>query len=80
MKLSQYLADTDQTEAAFAERIGRSREAVRRYCNGERIPDRETMPLIVQASDGRVQPNDFFDLPHETSPPRPFEAVEARAA
>ena len=34
MKLSRYLADADISALQFAARIGRSREAVRRYCSG----------------------------------------------
>ena len=46
----------------FAAQIGRTAEAVRRYEEGERIPDRETMPLIVDATAGEVTPNDFFGI------------------
>lgn len=63
MKLKDWLADERRTFAAFGEEIGRTAEAVRRYANGDRIPDRDTMPLIVSATSGRVTANDFFDLP-----------------
>ncbi|VXC62961.1 helix-turn-helix domain-containing protein [Sphingomonas sp. AX6] len=46
----------------FATRIGRTSEAVRRYVLGDRIPDRETMPLIARHTDGQVTPNDFFGI------------------
>lgn len=62
MKLADWLSANSLNEGDFAERIGRSREAVRRYVNGERIPDRETMPLIAQHTAGAVTPNDFFGV------------------
>lgn len=46
----------------FATRIGRSPEAVRRYLNGERTPDRETMRRIAFETNGEVTANDFFGL------------------
>ena len=67
MTLKDWLSREDMTPPQFAERIGRSAEAVRRYVAGERIPDRETMPVIVEQTAGEVTPNDFF-------------GVEARAA
>lgn len=62
MKLREWLDENGVTNPAFGERIGRSAEAVRRYAIGDRIPDKETMPLIVVATGGGVTPNDFFDL------------------
>ena len=62
MKLPDYLAQHGLSEGAFAEAIGCSREAVRRYCKGERIPDRETMPKIADATQGSVTANDFFGI------------------
>lgn len=74
MRLSEYLERRNESEAEFASRIGRSRESVRRYCNGERIPDRETMPVIVAATDRSVMPNDFFVL---EGPAAPAESAAA---
>lgn len=62
MTLKDWLAEHSLTPNQFGQTIGRSSEAVRRYVNGDRIPDRVTMPLIVTATDGAVTPNDFFDL------------------
>jgi hypothetical protein len=62
MKLSHWLDREGLKPADFAPRIRRSSEAVRRYAAGERIPDRETMPLIVAETRGEVTPNDFFDI------------------
>lgn len=62
MTLKDWLEAEGVTVPRFATRIGRTNEAVRRYVTGERIPDRETMPLIVTATAGRVSPNDFFGI------------------
>ena len=62
MKLSDYLAKHEISEAEFAARIDRTREAVRRYCNGSRIPDKDTMPKIALATGCEVTANDFFGI------------------
>lgn len=62
MTLKDWLIEQNVEPSAFAERIGRTAEAVRRYVNGARIPDRATMPLIVSATQGRVTANDFFGI------------------
>ncbi|AJR24541.1 helix-turn-helix domain-containing protein [Sphingobium sp. YBL2] len=62
MTLKEWLASKRMSVSRFAEMIERSPEAVRRYVNGDRIPDRETMPLIVQTTKGKVTPNDFFGV------------------
>ena len=65
MKLSLYLSENGISFEAFAQKLGRSRQAVERYAAGKRIPDRETMPLIAAATGGIVGPADFYDLPPE---------------
>ncbi len=62
MTLKDWLEREGLAPASFAPRIGRSSEAVRRYASGERIPDRETMPLIAAATAGDVTANDFFGI------------------
>ena len=62
MKLADYLADRSIKPADFGGQIGVSYEAVRRYCTGERIPDREVMARIFGATGGAVTANDFFGL------------------
>lgn len=62
MNLDDYLKSTDQTEDAFAKRIGVSQPAVHRYRTG-RIPTPDVMQKIVEATAGSVTPNDFFGLP-----------------
>lgn len=65
MTLKDWLTANDKNNAQFGEMIGRSAEAVRRYASGDRIPDRETMPLIVAATGGCVTANDFFGIERE---------------
>ena len=62
MTLKDWLIEQNVEPSAFAERIGRTTEAVRRYVNGARIPDRATMPLIVSETRGTVTANDFFGI------------------
>lgn len=66
MKLASYLSTEGMTQALFAEAIGASQSDVARYANG-RIPRPETMAKIVVATSGKVQPNDFFDMPEPTA-------------
>ena len=62
MTLKDWLDARNVKVPDFAGRIGRTPEAVRRYVAGERIPDKETMPLIFEHTDGEVSANDFFGI------------------
>ncbi|RSV11644.1 hypothetical protein CA235_18410 [Sphingomonas sp. ABOLF] len=62
MVLESWLEREGVDVRVFAQRIGRSPEAVRRYITGDRIPDKGTMPLIVEQTRGEVTPNDFFGI------------------
>lgn len=62
MLLQDWLAREGLTFGQFGGAISRSAEAVRRYANGERIPDRETMAAIVRETGSHVMPNDFYGL------------------
>lgn len=68
MTLKGWLTDNGVSNVEFGQRIGRTAEAVRRYANGERIPDRETMPAIVEATNGEVTANDFFGIAGSAEP------------
>ena len=74
MQLKDWLTAKEMTNADFGKLIDRTAEAVRRYANGERIPDRETMPLIVEATGGEVTANDFFGISSGT-PDEPQQAA-----
>lgn len=60
--LKEWLTAEDIPVPRFASMIKRTPEAVRRYINGDRIPDRDTMPVIVRETRGAVTPNDFFGI------------------
>ena len=62
MTLKDWLTAKCVSVSEFALQIGRKAETVRRYTTGERIPDKETMPLIVEHTGGEVTPNDFFGV------------------
>lgn len=63
MTLSDYLDLKRINNGQFARIIGRSGEAVRRYRAGERIPAPDVMVDVFLATEGAVQPNDFYNLP-----------------
>lgn len=75
MRLDQFIASTGQTDTAFAVQIGVTSEAVRRYRNGTRIPDRAVMERIFAATDGAVQPNDFYPAVAQSVLPAVAEAA-----
>lgn len=49
--------------AELGDRLGVGREAVRKWLRGERIPRPEVMRRIVEVTEGKVGPADFYDLP-----------------
>lgn len=60
MTLTQYLAENRLSASAFGRLIGCSGMAVSRYARGRRIPHGDLMRRIVAATQGQVQPNDFY--------------------
>lgn len=62
MKLKDWMAVNEVTRPAFAIRIGKSAESVRRYEEDLRIPDRDAMAAIARETEGEVTANDFFDI------------------
>jgi transcriptional regulator with XRE-family HTH domain len=60
MTLTEYLEQASLTRSQFAERINVTTEAVRRYVEGERVPNRRIMARILLETAGQVTPNDFF--------------------
>jgi len=67
MQLRQYLATRNIPIPAFAASIGVSVQAVHRYLSGERTPRRAVMERIQAATDGEVQPNDFYTEPAQAA-------------
>ncbi|MDZ4254256.1 MAG: hypothetical protein U1A72_16940 [Sulfuritalea sp.] len=65
MRLDQYLTQQKIPAAAFKAAIRvASVNTVYRYRRHENIPEPEIMRRIYVVTGGRVQPNDFYDLPN----------------
>jgi len=60
MKLGDYLDQNGVTVKDFAGQLEMSPEAIRLYVAGRRVPRQEAMAKIIQATGGKVEPNDFF--------------------
>lgn len=72
MRLADYLSTNEISDAAFASRIGVSRQALHRYRRGERMPRPDQLHRIREATDGAVTADDFL-------PARDSAATEAAA-
>lgn len=62
MKLAAYLKAHEISLSDFARKIRVKQPTVSRYLAGERIPDQDTMKLIVRETRGQVTPNDFYGV------------------
>ncbi len=62
MTLETYLEQSKLTRGQFAEVLGITSEAVRRYLAGTRIPSRSIMAEITRVTNGKVTANDFFEM------------------
>lgn len=63
MQLQDFLSHTRQSVADFAVRAKLSEQAIYKILSGERkSPRRSTIIKIVEATDGRVTANDFYNL------------------
>lgn len=60
MNLGDYLRENDLSPRAFAELVGVTDEAIRLYVANARLPRRDVMQKIAEATGGMVRPNDFF--------------------
>lgn len=66
MKLADYLREADITISEFARRIdAKNARTVQRYTKHGRVPSGAMMAKIMAATEGRVQPTDFFSAPTE---------------
>lgn len=63
MRLEEWLAKEDRTKAWFARMIGVPPSTIARILADNRSPTHQVMEKIIQATNGEVLPNDFFDLP-----------------
>lgn len=64
MKLSEYRRSIGMTQRDLANLIGVSDVALSRYESG-RVPESSVMRRIFEVSEGRVSPNDFFEIPDQ---------------
>lgn len=67
MKLKTYMERHKLSPARFAALIGVSQPAVHRYVHNGRIPQRDVMLRIVEATGGKVTPTDFYDVEQKKS-------------
>ncbi len=64
MKLDEFMKGAGLDDAAMASLVGDcSAFAVKKWRYGERTPRGPQMLRIVQATDGKVTPNDFANIP-----------------
>ena len=68
MTLYEYLRTHDLTPTAFAARVGVEPITVSRWIRGERFPRPDMIHRIAVATDGAVQPGDFFQTPPNLRP------------
>jgi transcriptional regulator with XRE-family HTH domain len=67
MTLTEYLSAHKLSPADFAGRMGKPVSTVTRLLNGERKPGSELLQAILDATNGEVLPNDFFNLPTQAN-------------
>ncbi len=70
MELEKFRRNQNLSYADLAELIGFERSRAKdaeRYCKGTLPRSDKIMAKIVKATNGQVQPNDFFDLPDQDS-------------
>lgn len=73
MKLEAYLKTYNCSVEDLATKAGISVPAVYKYLQGNRTPSRAILPRIVEATNGLVTPNDFYNIKHP--PPDPAGQV-----
>ncbi len=60
MTLTEYLSTNNLTQAAFAERVGVSAEAVNQWVKGKRFPRPESIMDIERETAGQVRVADWY--------------------
>lgn len=63
MRLGEYLKKEGITPQEFAPKIGVKWGAIYRYNSGLRVPTKEIMQKIFDATNGEVTPNDILGIP-----------------
>lgn len=62
MTLNDWLKKKDLSKAQFALQMGLTERAIRMWIDGDRIPAKNQMLEIFEATGGKVKPNDFYTL------------------
>lgn len=66
MQLKEYLKSKNYTQMSFIQEIETQRNVripqgtLAKWITGVRIPRKKEMILLVEVTDGKVQPNDFY--------------------
>ena len=60
MKLTDYLHLKRLSQKEFAASVGVSSSAICYYLQKKRVPTKKIMQKIIDLTDGKVSPNDFF--------------------
>lgn len=66
MQLKEYLKSKNYTQMSFIQEIETQRNVripqgtLAKWITGVRIPRKKEMILLVDVTDGKVQPNDFY--------------------
>lgn len=80
LQLKDYLRRQNLTISAFARRAGITVSTVHRVASGEVKPSTKTLNRIVAASQGEVQPNDFYESSFRQSERQQSRSMEAMGA
>jgi len=62
MTLNDWLKKKGLSKSQFALQMGLTERAVRMWVDGDRIPAKDRMQEIFEATGGKVKPNDFYSL------------------
>lgn len=60
MQLGRYLQNEGLSMRQFADEIGVSVQAISRYVNEGRMPEKKILVKILKITNGRVRPDDFI--------------------
>lgn len=63
MHISEWLLNSNMSQAAFARIIGRDPVRAHRIIKQGSIPNADEMQRIYAATNGKVTANDFYNLP-----------------
>lgn len=63
MKIRSYITETKIKICDAASALGVSTQCLHQWISGKRVPQPEKMIAIYRWSGGKVQPNDFYELP-----------------